>query len=116
MYLNKAEAAAKSGDYATALAALNIVRERSLPGEGYASLTAADAEARIEKERTLELAYQAERSYDVYRNGRSLTRLYPGPHNAVEEILPKDYRVIYFIPQDAINSYAGTLTQNPTSN
>jgi hypothetical protein len=116
MYLNKAEAAAKSGDYATALAALNIVRERSLPGEGYTSLTAADAEARIEKERTLELAYQAERSYDVYRNGRSLTRRYPGPHNAVEEILPNDYRVIYFIPQDAINSYAGTLTQNPTSN
>ena len=25
-------------------------------------------------------------------------------------------RVIYFIPQSAINSYPGTLTQNPTSN
>jgi hypothetical protein len=74
MYLNKAEAAVKTGDYATALAALNTVR------------------------------------------GRSLTRLYPGPHNAVEEILPTDYRVIYFIPQTAIDSYTGTLTQNPTSN
>jgi hypothetical protein len=118
MYLNKAEAAAKTGDYGTALTALNTVRERSLPGEGYSALTAADAETRIEKERTLELAYQAERSYDVYRNGRPLTRLYPGPHRAMEEVLPTDYRVVYFIPQNAINAYpeGSTLTQNPTSN
>ncbi|GHT40771.1 membrane protein [Bacteroidia bacterium] len=116
VYLNKAEAAAKTGDYATAVAALNLVRERSLPGEGYASLDAANAEQRIEKERTLELAFQAERSYDVYRNGRALTRQYPGPHAAMEDILPTDYRVVYYIPQNAINSYPGTLTQNPTSN
>lgn len=118
MYLNKAEAAAKLGDYATALAALNIVRGRSLPGKGYDVLTAENAEARIEKERTLELAFQAERSYDVYRNGHSLTRHYPGPHNALEEIQPKDYRTVYFIPQNAINAYpeGSKLTQNPTSN
>jgi len=116
MYLNKAEAAAKIGDYGTALAALNIIRERSLPGKGYTSLDATNAEERIEKERTLELAFQAERSYDVYRNGRSLTRLYPGPHNAMEEVQPTDFRTVYFIPQNAINSYPGTLTQNPTSN
>jgi len=116
MYLNKAEAAAKIGDYGMAKEALNTIRERSLPGEGYASLDATNAETRIEKERTLELAYQAERSYDVYRNGRSLTRSYPGPHNAMEEVKPNDYRVVYYIPQNAINSYAGTLTQNPTSN
>lgn len=116
IYLNKAEAAAKMGDYSTALNALNIVRERSLPGKGYISIDATNAEILIEKERTLELAYQAERSYDVYRNGRSLTRRYPGPHNAMEEVQPNDYRTIYFIPQNAINSYAGVLTQNPTSN
>lgn len=116
MYLNKAEAAAKIGDYGTALAALNTIRERSLPGKGYTSLDASNAEKRIENERTLELAFQAERSYDVYRNGRSLTRLYPGPHNAMEEVKPTDYRTVYFIPQNAINSYPGTLTQNPTSN
>jgi hypothetical protein len=114
MYLNKAEAAAKRGEYAAARTALNTIRERSLPGKGYPSLDAGNAEQRIEKERTLELAFQAERSYDVYRNGRSLTRRYPGPHNATEEIQPNDYRVIYFIPQDAINSYPGKLTQNPT--
>lgn len=118
MYLNKAEAAGKLGDYAMALNALNVVRERSLPGKGYDALTAENAEARIEKERTLELAFQAERSYDVYRNGHSLTRHYPGPHNALEEIQPKDYRTVYFIPQNAINAYpeGSKLTQNPTSN
>lgn len=119
MYLNKAEAAGKLGNYADALAALNIVRERSLPGKGYTALTAADAETLIDKERTLELAFQAERSYDVYRNGRPLTRAYPGPHKAMETINPTDYRVMYFIPQNAIDAYTvsgNTLTQNPTSN
>ena len=95
---------------------MNIVRERSIPGKGYTALDATNAEERIEKERTLELAFQAERSYDVYRNGRSLTRQYPGPHNAMEEVKPTDFRTVYFIPQNAINSYPGTLTQNPTSN
>lgn len=114
MYLNKAEAAAKLGNYDVALEALNKVRERSLPGKGYATLTAANAWELIDKERQLELAYQAERSYDVFRNGGTLTRHYPGPHNAMEEIKPTDYRVVYYIPQNAINAYPGKLTQNPT--
>lgn len=117
IFLNKAEAAAKIGDYGMALGALNTIRERSLPGQGYTSLDAVNAEERIEKERQLELAFQAERSYDVYRNGRSLEREYPGPHNAMEEVMPTDYRVVYYIPQDAINAYKpNVLTQNPTSN
>lgn len=117
MYLNKAEAAAKKGDYETARTALNIVRERSLPGQGYTTLTAANADELIDKERQLELAFQAERSYDVFRNGKPLTRHYPGPHNAMEEVASTDYRVVYYIPQNAINAYVGTgnqLTQNPT--
>lgn len=114
MYLNKAEALAKLGNYGEALLSLNVVRERSLPGKGYASLEAKNAGKLIDKERQLELAYQAERSYDVFRNGGKLTRFYPGPHNAMEVIEPTDYRVVYFIPQKAINSYPGKLTQNPT--
>lgn len=119
MYLNIAEAEAKKGNYPGALTALNTVRERSLPGEGYTSLNAENARELIEKERQLELAYQAERSYDVFRNGEPLTRHYPGPNNAMEEVQATDYRVVYYIPQDAINAYRGsgsTLTQNPTSN
>ena len=116
IYLNRAEAYAKLGQYGQALADLNIIRERSIIGGGYASLDASNARERIEKERQLELAFQAERNYDVFRNGGRLTRHYPGYHNAMLEIEPTDYRVVYYIPQDAINSYPGTLTQNPTDN
>lgn len=114
IYLNRAEAYAKLGNYSAALEDLNTIRERSIVDGGYADLDASNASARIDKERQLELAYQAERSYDVFRNGKDLTRQYPGPHNQFEVIPPTDFRVLFYIPQDAINSYPGTLTQNPT--
>lgn len=118
LYLNRAEAYAKLGRYGEALGDLNTIHERSIPGEGYASLDATNAQQLIDKERQLELAYQAERSYDVFRNGESLTRHYPGPQNAMEDIPATEYRVTYFIPQTAINSYpsGSTLTQNPLDN
>lgn len=116
IYLNRAEAYAKLEQYDKALSDLNLIRERSIPGAGYASLDASNAGDRIDKERQLELAYQAERSYDVFRNGKSLERKYPGPHKQTEEIPATDYRVVYYIPQNAINAYPGTLTQNPTDN
>ena len=114
IYLNRAEAYAKLGDYGSAKEDLNLVRGRSIVDGEYTSLDASNASERIDKERQLELAYQAERSYDVFRNGKSLTRHYPGPQNQEDEIEATDYRVVFYIPQDAINSYPGTLTQNPT--
>lgn len=116
IYLNRAEAYAKLGKYDLALKDLNTIRNRSIVNGGYpdGSLNAGNAFELIDKERQLELAYQAERSYDVYRNGHSLTRDYPGPHNQHEEVKASDYRVTYYIPQNAINAYPGTLTQNPT--
>lgn len=118
IYLNRAEAYAKMGRYSEALSDLNIIRERSIPGAGYSSLDATNAQERIDKERQLELAYQAERSFDVFRNGETLTRRYPGPHQAMEDIPATEYRVTFYIPQTAINSYpsGSTLTQNPTDN
>lgn len=116
IYLNRAEAYAKLRNYGAALGDLNTIRNRSIVNGGYTSLDATNASERIDKERQLELAYQAERSYDVFRNGTSLTRHYPGPHKQFEDIQPTDFRVVFFIPQSAINSYSGTLTQNPTSN
>lgn len=114
IYLNRAEANAKLGKYAEALADLNKIRTRSIENGAYTSLSAADASEKIDKERQLELAFQAERSYDVFRNGKFLTRDYPGPHEQKAVIPATDYRVIYYIPQSAINSYPGQLTQNPT--
>lgn len=116
VYLNRAEAYAKLGNYGAALADLNEIRTRSIVDGAYSSLNASNAGTLIDKERQLELAFQAERSYDVYRNGGTLTRHYPGAHNQALEVAPTDYRVIYFIPQSAINAYPGQLTQNPTSN
>jgi hypothetical protein len=114
IYLNRAEAYAKLGNYGEALADLNTIRDRSIVDGGYSALDASNASALIDKERQLELAYQAERSYDVFRNGKELKRQYPGPHNQFEDISATDFRVVFYIPQDAINSYPGTLTQNPT--
>lgn len=116
IYMNRAEAYAKLGQYDQALKDLNTIRERSIPGAGYESLDASNAADRIDKERQLELAYQAERSYDVFRNGKPLTRRFPGPHRQLEDVPASDYRVTYYIPQNAINAYPGTLTQNPTDN
>lgn len=118
IYLNRAEANAKLGRYGEALNDLNTIRERSIPGEGYASLDVTTAPSLIDKERQLELAFQAERSYDVFRNGGTLTRHFPGAHNAMEEVPATDFRVTYYIPQKAIDAYpnGNTLTQNPLDN
>ena len=115
VYLNRAEAYAKLQRYSEALTDLNTIRTRSIVNGGYTSLNATNAGDLIDKERQLELAYQAERSFDVFRNGKPLTRAYPGPHNQTTSIAANDFRVIYYIPQSAINSYPGKLTQNPTN-
>lgn len=114
IYLNRAEAYAKLQNYGSALNDLNTIRNRSIVNGGYTSLNASNAGDRIDKERQLELAYQAERSFDVFRNGKSLTRAYPGPQSQTASIAATDFRVVYYIPQSAINAYAGKLTQNPT--
>lgn len=113
MYLLCAEALAKKGDYGTALPLLNKVRERSIPGGGYAVLDAANAKECIMKERQLEMAYEADRGFDVYRLGEKMVRRYPGFYNTIWEIEPTDSRVVQLLPQSEINAYPGTLTQNP---
>lgn len=113
MYLLCAEAAVKNGNYELAKTNLNIVRERSLPDRGYASLDASNAKERIMKERQLELAYEADRGFDVYRVGGTMVRRYPGFYNSILEIEPTSPLVIQLIPQSEINAYPGTLTQNP---
>jgi hypothetical protein len=113
MYLNMAEAYAKKGDYENARLNLNVVRERAIVGGGYKALTSSNAAQLIDEERQLELAFEAHRGYDVYRNGEIMTRRYPGPHFAMEDIPATSPRVVQYIPQSEINAYPGTLTQNP---
>ncbi|MDQ6469285.1 RagB/SusD family nutrient uptake outer membrane protein [Flavobacterium sp. LHD-80] len=113
MYLNMAEAYAKKGDYANARTNLNIIRERSIVGGGYTSLNSTNAAQLIDEERQLELAFEAHRGYDVYRNGQTMTRRYPGPHLPMNDVPATSLRVVQYIPQSEINAYPGTLTQNP---
>ncbi|RZK04347.1 MAG: RagB/SusD family nutrient uptake outer membrane protein, partial [Flavobacterium sp.] len=90
IFLNRAEAYAKLQNYNLALDDLNKIRTRAIVNGGYTSLDATNASDRIDKERQLELAYQAERSFDVFRNGKSLTRPYPGPQNQTTNIAAND--------------------------
>ncbi len=92
---------------------LNEVRERSIVGGGYQELTAENAKQRIMKERQLELAYEADRGFDVYRVGETMVRRYPGFYHTIWEIPPTSPLVVQLIPQSEINAYPGVLTQNP---
>ncbi|MDN3674037.1 RagB/SusD family nutrient uptake outer membrane protein [Flavobacterium branchiarum] len=113
LYLNMAEAYAKKGDYQNAVTNLNKIRERAIVGGGYTSLTSTNAAQLIDEERQLELAFEAHRGYDVYRNGQTMTRHYPGPHSPMIDYPATSLRVVQYIPQSEINAYPGTLTQNP---
>ena len=113
LYLNIAEAYVKKGDYNSALTNLNIIRERSIVGGSYTSLDNTNAVQRVDEERQLELAFEAHRGYDVYRNGQTMTRRYPGPHLPMIDWPASSPRVVQYIPQSEINAYPGTLTQNP---
>ena len=76
-------------------------------------MTATNASTLIDEERQLELAFEAHRGYDVYRNGQTMTRRYPGPHTPMVDYPATSLRVVQYIPQSEINAYPGTLTQNP---
>lgn len=127
MYLNRAEAKAKSAgsaDQLSALDDLDLIRtNRGLSGSLYngqvpSGKTILDM---VLKERRIELAFEGHRMYDVYRNKQSLNRTYWGYHLAglsesdvdltkqptgyANMIIPyTNNRIIYYIPVDEINS------------
>ncbi|GAA4305265.1 RagB/SusD family nutrient uptake outer membrane protein [Compostibacter hankyongensis] len=120
MYLIKAEAYAKLGQDEDALDMVNLIRKRAgLSGDqlytagdlkGYP--TVLDA---VLGERNLELAWEGHRSFDLFRNGRSLDRSYvpavgwSGPRG----LIPPDARSIVIpIPEDEI-ALNPNLVQNP---
>lgn len=113
LHLNLAEAYAKQGKYEKALAQVNIIRGRSIIGGEYTSMDASNAKQLIDEERQLELAFEASRGYDIYRNGETLTRFYPGAHNQMLQVAATNNRVVHYIPKREIDAYPGTLTQNP---
>lgn len=132
MYLNKAEAEAKAGNVTAALNDVDMIRKnRGLENALYNGQLPTDASALdvVLKERRIELAFEGHRTFDVYRNQRSLDRTYWGYHlpglkesdidlsrkpsgyeNMV--ITPQNNRVIYYIPIDEIQTNK-LCQQNP---
>ncbi|SNZ00428.1 RagB/SusD family nutrient uptake outer membrane protein [Flagellimonas pacifica] len=118
MYLNKAEALAKSGSDQEALNNINMLRQRAgVPEYTLGSLPAGKSVLDVVlDERRLELAYEGHRRYDIYRNGLTLDRRYPGTHlaagSAFFEIPSTHPRIIEFIPEQQI-ILNPALEQNP---
>lgn len=119
MYLNRAEANAKMGNTQQAIDDVDRIRER-------AGIPTYDSESNIPdgldvlavvlQERRLEMAYEGWRKFDVFRNGQTLDRAYPGVHlngsNPRQEIEPSDDRVILYIPEQQ-RDVQPNLEQNP---
>ncbi len=128
MYLNRAEANAKLDNDQDAIDDVNLIRQRAgLSGD--ALYSTGDLKGRdtvldvVLEERRLELAFEAHRKFDIFRNDRELERDYPGTHlnpsnpgvNMEEEtqvIAPDHPRVVFFIPENEI-TLNPNLEQNP---
>ncbi|MBL7736704.1 MAG: RagB/SusD family nutrient uptake outer membrane protein [Chitinophagaceae bacterium] len=120
IYLNRAEAYAKLGEDELALQDVNTIRERA-GLSGVALYTVDDLKGHasvldvVLEERRLELAFEGQRYFDLFRNNLPMVRKYPGFHgndHFNQTVLPTDARVIYFVPEREI-TVNPNLTQNP---
>lgn len=132
MYLNRAEAKAKSGDITGALSDIDAIRNnRGLStalynGQLPAGKTALDV---VLKERRIELAFEGHRLFDLVRNKMDINKTYWGYHlpglretdidlsrqptGYANTIVPyTSPRTIYYIPVDEVQTNT-LVTQNP---
>lgn len=123
MYLIRAEANAKLGNYKKAIADVNRIRRRAnLTGDALYTLSEIRANTGktvldvVLEERRLEFAFEGLRKYALLRNDRPIVRNYPGTHldpgESTQVIQPDDPRVVYYIPQEAMQLNKN-LKQNP---
>lgn len=112
--LNRAEANAKLGKTAEALADVDAIRKRAgIPAAGMFTGNMhgyTDVLDIVLDERRMELAFEGHRMFDVYRNKRKMNREFPGIH-PWEIVDYNDDRIQYPIPF-AETSVSG-ITQNP---
>jgi len=117
MYLNKAESFAKRGMDQKALDEVNIIRNRAgIPSYTLVNIPSGKTVLDIVlEERRLELAFEGHRKFDVFRNGRTMDRRYPGGHlwgaNPLYEIPATSNRVVEYLPEKQIILQPG-LIQN----
>lgn len=117
MYLNKAESFVKRGMDQKALDEVNIIRNRAgIPSYTLANIPSGKTVLDIVlEERRLEFAFEGHRKFDVFRNGRTMDRRYPGGHlwgaNPLYEIPATSNRVVEYLPEKQIILQPG-LIQN----
>ena len=113
--LNRAEAAAKLGKDAEAIADVNVIRKRAGIPE-WKNLAEAqtheykDALSVVLDERRMELCFEGHRAFDVYRNKLAMDRRFAGVQ-PWEVVQPDDLRIPYQIPDDEI--LVSGIEQNP---
>lgn len=99
IYLNRAEAYAKNGNFAQARIDLKTIHTRAgLPASDIDNLSNQDVLAAILKERRLELAFENHAGYDYFRNGLPMTRLAVDNNGTAVTIQPDDPKVVMEIP------------------
>lgn len=121
LYLIRAEANAKLGHEQKCLDDLNVIRKRAgIPAGGLWTIANLEGRSVIDVvllERKLELAWEGHRKFDVFRNGQTLDRKYPGTHiansNSFLTIDASKNEIIDYIPERQITLTHGILKQNP---
>jgi hypothetical protein len=99
VYLNRAEAYAKTGNFAKARADLKAIHTRAgLPASDIDNLADADLLAAVLKERRIELAFEGHASYDYFRNGLPMVRTAADNNGQALTIQPDDPKVVFPIP------------------
>lgn len=121
IYLIRAEANAKLGNTAAALEDVNVIRQRAgIPDGGLwtpGNLKGKSVLDVVLEERQLELAWEGHRKFDLFRNGMTLDRAYPGTHiansNSFLSVEAASKEAVEFIPEQQIVLSEGALEQNP---
>jgi hypothetical protein len=119
VYLNRAEANAELGNDAAAIEEINAIRRRAqIPERSLSDLKAGETVLDwVLEERRLELAWEGQRKYDVFRKRQTLDRRYPGTHLSGSPVYftlePAAPDIVEYIPQSEIDAYPTPLTQNP---
>lgn len=99
VYLNRAEASAKSGMYVQARADLKRIHSRAgLSVLDIDNLSDGELLNAVLKERRIELAFEGQASFDYFRNGLSMSRLAIDNNGTALTITPEDPRVVYPLP------------------
>ncbi|MBY0066738.1 RagB/SusD family nutrient uptake outer membrane protein [Empedobacter falsenii] len=121
IYLIRAEANAKLGNTTAALTDVNVIRTRAaIPTVGLWTAANLNGKSTLDvvlEERQLELAWEGHRKFDIFRNGKTLDRIYPSVHlsgnNVVKTVSANSNLIVEYIPQSQIILSKGVLVQNP---